>query len=439
MNRHMSVFQKIKIPISGPVHSSPFGVGVKGANRPSAHLTASSRPAPILLTPAHELASDSSSGDLDPCFRFSLRFVDRIVVKEVNSLRDLTESLPALRDVRAAFENAKLTVLVKAELASFFDGMGWVDEVITYIGNRGDRRWIGHRKLVGQLRAHKFDLAIIFGPNFRPALWATLAGIPRRAGYATDRRGFLLTHKAAPPPADTPGPQINPWSRMVRDTLGVAPIAHAQHHLLEVDNDHRNKMRAWLTEHGIKRELPLIAIAPFASYGKAREWPEARYAALINWIAKRCQAQSILLSNKSDLSRCEKLAKEIGPSVLAIAADTSIGELIALLSLSDGFVGNDTSVTHLAAAVGLPTVGILGSTSPARFGDIGTKTRLVYHQLDCSPCLARSCPFEHYNCLLWITPHNIADALANLGAFKLTDKSSTQPGWLDWQREWHEP
>jgi ADP-heptose:LPS heptosyltransferase len=107
--------------------------------------------------------------------------------------------------------------------------------------------------------------------------------------------------------------------------------------------------------------------------------------------------------------------------------------------LCDGFVGNDTGVTHLAAAVGLPTVGILGSTSPARFGAVGPKTRLIYHQVDCSPCLARTCPFEHYNCMLWVTPHEIADTLANLGAFKLYDESSTQPGWLDWQREWHEP
>jgi heptosyltransferase II len=384
----MSVFRNSKTAISQSVHSEPFGAEAYGANRRPAQILLSERSSPFLLTPAHEIAPENWSVGLDPPLRFSLGFVNRVVVKEVNSLRDLIESLPALRAVRLAFEGAKLSVLVKKELASIFDGMGWVDEVIPYTAAREGRRWGGHRKIVKQIRARRFDLAIIFARNFTPALWVTLARVPRRAGYATDRRGFLLTHKAAPPPADSSGSQINPWLRMISDTLGVAPIAHAQHHLLEVDNDNRNKMRAWLTKHGIKRELPLIAIAPFASYGKAREWPPARFAALINWIAIRCQAQCILLSANSDRDRCKTLATEVGPSAIATADDTSIGELTALLSLCDGFVGNDTGVMHLAAAIGLPTVGILGSTNPARFGPPTQGLEICRELASQAPCPA---------------------------------------------------
>ena len=61
----------------------------------------------------------------------------RIVVKEVNWLGDVVMSLPALRAIRRAWPRAHLAVLIKKELASFFDGAGWIDEVIPYAVGRG--------------------------------------------------------------------------------------------------------------------------------------------------------------------------------------------------------------------------------------------------------------------------------------------------------------
>lgn len=57
---------------------------------------------------------------------------DRILVKEVNWLGDIVMSLPALRAIRAAHPHAKISVLIKQELAGFFDGAGWIDEVIPW-------------------------------------------------------------------------------------------------------------------------------------------------------------------------------------------------------------------------------------------------------------------------------------------------------------------
>ena len=77
------------------------------------------------------LAAASSTLALDP--------PDRIIVKEVNWLGDLVMSLPAMRAVRRAWPSAHLAVLVKKELASFFDGAHWIDEVIPYCGRA--RSW----------------------------------------------------------------------------------------------------------------------------------------------------------------------------------------------------------------------------------------------------------------------------------------------------------
>jgi ADP-heptose:LPS heptosyltransferase len=116
-----------------------------------------------------------------------------VLVKEVNWLGDLVMSLPALRAVRGAFPAARLSVLVKQELAGFFDGLRWVDEVIAYRirpGVRGIRdRW----RLVRSLAEAKYDLAIVFPKSFEAALWAALARVPERVGLATQGRAILLT------------------------------------------------------------------------------------------------------------------------------------------------------------------------------------------------------------------------------------------------------
>jgi heptosyltransferase-2 len=70
---------------------------------------------------------------------------------------------------------------------------------------------------------------------------------------------------------------------------------------------------------------------------------------------------------------------------------------------------------HLAAALGLATVGIFGSTNPMRTGPLGGRARVIWHRLECSPCLARTCRFGHYNCLGQVEPDEALDSLSSLG------------------------
>ena len=67
-------------------------------------------------------------------------------------------------------------------------------------------------------------------------------------------------------------------------------------------------------------------------------------------------------------SYARKWRRPRGSDAIVAAGQTNIGELIALLSLCDGFAGNDSGAMHLAAALAIPTVGIFGSTNPERTG-----------------------------------------------------------------------
>ena len=343
----------------------------------------------------------------------------RILVKEVNWLGDLVMSMPALRAIRRAWPDAHLAVLVKQELASFFDGARWLDEVIPYSVGRGLSGFFGffdRRRIVGEIRSRRFDLGVLFPNSFESALWIAMAGIRQRAGFVADARGAMLTLKASPTPEAVTGHQVNYWLAMVRATGVCVAGTRADDFAIDVHGPHRERMREWLAANRKRPGRALFAIAPAAAYGPAKEWPADSYGALIDLLARRENAEVVLVGASGERAKCEEVAAASKAGAVVAAGHTNVGELIALLSLCDGFIGNDSGCMHLAGALGIPTVAIFGSTDPNRTGPLGPKTRVIYRKLECSPCLARTCRFGHYNCLTQIEPAELADAIIAMRA-----------------------
>ena len=195
---------------------------------------------------------------------------------------------------------------------------------------------------------------------------------------------------------------------------------------LEVAEANRDRMREWLRRKRRRPEAPLIAIAPAAAYGPAKEWPLAYYAGLMESIGARYGAECVLIGAPNERVRCASIAGSVRTPAIVAAGETSIGELIGLLSLCAGFAGNDSGAMHLAAAIGIPAVGIFGSTNPARTGPQGAHAAVINHQLACSPCLARTCRYGHYDCLRGIEVAEAVTALERAGAFSRTLKTMPQ-------------
>ncbi len=351
-----------------------------------------------------------------PALRLARRITSprRIVVKEVNWLGDLVMSLPALGAIRRSFPAAHLAVLIKQELASFFDGAGRIDEVIPYTVRRGVSGVLDRARIINQIRAGQFDLAVLFPRSFEAAFWMTMAGVRERAGFIADARGPMLTIGANVPIDATRDHQSKYWLAMIRETLGIegdgADFAIAPH------EPNRERMRSWLGAHRHRAEARLVAIAPAAAYGPAKEWPTDNFGALIDSIAERWNAECVLVGAPDERLKCEQVAHAAKGGAIVAAGETSVGELIALLSLCDAFIGNDSGAMHLAGALGIKTLALFGSTNPSRTGPLGAKTWVLYHHLECSPCLARTCRYGHYNCLRQIGVNEPIDALLALDA-----------------------
>jgi len=371
-------------------------------------MTATTEPAS--LRPSSSNAAPGSKLDSSP---------QRVLVKEVNWLGDLVISLPALKATRRAFPQARLSVLVKQEFASFFDGARWIDEVIGYKVARGARGLADRRAIILQIHQRRFDLAVLFPNSFESALWAALGGARNRAGFSRDARGFMLTHRGHPTPEILAVHQVHYYLEMLRQTLGIA--GDADDYALDIHEPYRVRMREWLAAHRKRPREKLLVLAPAAAYGPAKEWPLEHYAALIDVLAERHGAECVLIGAPAEREKCERIASASRNGAIVAAGEVNVGEVMALLSLAEGFAGNDSGSMHLAGAIGIPTVGIFGSTSPTRTGPLGPRTKIIYHQIECSPCLARTCKFGHYRCLTQISAEEVARSLEELAAANRSD------------------
>ena len=336
----------------------------------------------------------------------------RVLVRETNWLGDIMISLPALRAVRRRFARGRLAVQVRANLAQIVRGLSWVDEVIPFRVRRGVAGIGDRRAAVREIRRRRFDLAILFPNSLDSALWPFLARIPRRLGYACDGRRVLLTDPVPVTRAILAQHQVHYYLNLLRP-LGIEETAEDP--ALEVAAEAEAEAEALLAE--LPSGGPIVVFAPGAAYGPAREWPASHYAELARQLVEKHDARIVLDGAPNERAKCLKLAARISDlsngALLVTAGRTSVAGLAALLKRCAAFVGNDSGATHVAGVVGIPTVGIFGSTSPDRTGPLGPRTAIIRKPISCSPCGQRTCRFGHYRCLTEVFP---ADVLARLEA-----------------------
>ena len=117
-----------------------------------------------------------------------------------------------------------------------------------------------------------------------------------------------------------------------------------------------------------------------------------------------------------DVARMERFGGELGllfqvrDDLLDVEGETdALGKSVGSDQRKEK-VGEDydeEGQLHLAAAVGVKTIGIFGSTDPGRTAPRGAQARWITKALDCAPCMERTCRFESYDCLRAITPDDV--------------------------------
>ena len=302
-----------------------------------------------------------------------------ILVKGNNWLGDAVMSLPTLQSLKEMSPRSRVTVLSKPAFVDLYRGAPYVDEVLPH-QRGGMARWM---KTVRELKSRRFDAAILLPRSFSAAFLAWSVRIPRRIGYAGSGRTKLLT--------ETPEPlgrrhRVYQYHHLL-SALGTPPAVEPPRLAPPAD------AVAWARE--TLPGGPWIGLNPGATYGAAKQWFPDRFIELGRRLAGR--GKLVVVGGPAEAELGDRVARGIDGR--SIAGRTTISQLAAAIGRCSLFVTNDTGPMHVADAMGTPMVAVFGPTDWVVTPPFGRNHTIVRHEIECSPCLRRTCPLGHHDCM----------------------------------------
>ena len=336
----------------------------------------------------------------------------KLLVRAPNWVGDAILALPALREVRTRFSEAQIAIVARPYVADLFREQQICDELIDYDSSGAHAGISGRERLAAQLRAKKFDLALLLQNAFDAAWLVWRAGIPERIGYSRDGRSFLLTKAIpVPKPKEIPAHEKFYYLELLRRAGWSDALPDESYIQLSIGEEKQRNAKDFLLKAGVRTGVLRVAIGAGASYGSAKCWPPSRFADLANRLQSQREADVILFGTAAEAAVSNLISAEMCRPPIDLTGQSAIADLPALLSQCHLFIGNDSGAMHVAAAVGLPVVAVFGPTDPLGTAPVTPRCSIVQEKPYCSPCFLRRCPTDH-RCMTRITV-DMMEAAAN--------------------------
>lgn len=273
-------------------------------------------------------------------------------------------------------------------------------------------------KLASRLKAGHFDAVLLGPPSLRVGLAARLAGIGSRVGYRTDGRSLLLTT----PLPHVPRGQLHFSREMIG--LGEAWLASLG---CSVSSSGLGLPETSLpacsatAPADVGSGRPVWALAPGTTYGEAKTWPLVRVQEFVTLATRDGGPRIVLLGDSSAREFVARLQAGFAGSwsrdltassdVVDLTGRTDLPAAVGVLKAARVFIGNDSGLMHLAAALGLPTIGIFGSSNPQWTSPVGPRTTAVVPEgFSCRPCYRKTCNQAEF-CLETVEAETVLDAV----------------------------
>lgn len=335
----------------------------------------------------------------------------RILIRATNWVGDAIMALPALRAVRGRFPDAEVSILARPYVTDIYRDQQICEHLINYDPQGIHAGFSGRERLATELRARRFEVALLLQNAFDAAWLVWRAGIPKRIGYARDGRSFLLTNAVpVPAPGEIPPHEKFYYLELLRRAGWLDSLPDVSFIAMCVPDEKKLRAAEFLVRSGARPNAVRIAIGASASYGSAKCWPPSRFAEVANRLQAQGDADVILFGTPSETAVSNAIAAELRRAPIDLTGKTAIADLPALLSQCHLFIGNDSGAMHVAAAVGLPVVAVFGPTDPHGTAPVTSRCTVVQEKPYCSPCFLRRCPTDH-RCMTRVTPEMVEAAV----------------------------
>jgi ADP-heptose:LPS heptosyltransferase len=342
---------------------------------------------------------------------------ERILIVRLSALGDVVHALPLLDALRRARPGAHIGWLVEEPAASLLEGHPQLDRV--WIAPRHAARRLRRdgrplaaaaqiARVARELRAARYQLTLDAQCNLRSSLWALASGARVRIGFAPpftkEKAHWTSTLQVVAPE----GGQLKAHRNLELllplgiDTAGARPR-------IDVPEAARR-----IADPLLASGARAIALHPGVSgFGAIKQWAPDRFAALARRLRDERGARCLVTFGPSERELAQAVVDASAGAAELAPETANLLELAALYQACDVVVAGDTGPLHLAAALGVPVVGLYGPKDPAVYGPLDGRTgevsATVWKRVHCSPCRLRRC--GNVICMPAITVADVAGAI----------------------------
>jgi ADP-heptose:LPS heptosyltransferase len=341
-----------------------------------------------------------------------------ILLVRTDAIGDFVLFTPALRYFRTSFANHRITLVVDSNLMDLASACPFVDAVIP-VDVRHYRRNLFYRlSFIHDLRRRAFNSVIhpTYSRTAESDEIVCCSGAARKVGIDGDLNNLSARQKKRNDAyyttllktGDEKQPEIErnrDFTAQVTGTQIDSIDFQPELWLMESDRQAAQKL---LKDAGLDPMRDLIAaILPGASW-KGKEWPANNYAKVADRIVNGYRGKIVILGSSADANVASSVASGMRSPCSNLAGKTGLRELAAILELCGIYIGNDTGPLHLAVALGIPTLCLMGGGHFGRFypyGDLN-RHRMVYQKMDCYHCNWK-CVHETVRCIQELTVDDV--------------------------------
>jgi heptosyltransferase-2 len=304
---------------------------------------------------------------------------------------DFVRCHSVVRLLKARFPDRPLDVLTTPLCAPLVDYMPALRKSIVADLPRKRLALKQHWTLARRLAAEQYASVFVMPRTWKSALAPFLAGIPERTGFAgevrfgllndlrfgerklprmIDRCGALALPKGSALPSEWPKPELN------------VPAPEAAE---------------WRARQGLPQDgRPVVAFAPGA-VGPSKRW--TYFAELAQKLAAEGLAVWVL-GSPAEAALAAEITAAAGPAARDLTSNDLRNAILAL-NCASACVSNDSGLVHVAAAMGTPTVGIFGPTSPWHWAPLNPLAAVIetLTEVPCRPCHKPVCYLVHHRCM----------------------------------------